>query len=184
MKKSKIKIKKSGYLFMLVSILLGIGAVNTGNNLLYIVVSGMLAFMLVSGMIARYNLRGLEITLLPPDDIYAGREAKFRIIVQNSKRFPSLLIRIKMDGSDREVLILTLKKRKEVEYPFKFGRRGEVDLINVHLISDFPVGMFERIKIITVEAGFIVFPEPKEWPYPSNTAEGKESYEYMEEAIR
>ncbi len=180
MKKSKIKVKKSGYIFMVVSILLGVGAVNTGNNLLYIVVSGMLSFMLVSGMIARYNLRGVKVSIVPPEDIYAGREAKFKIIVRNEKRFPSLLIRVRIEGAKEDALILTLKERKEIDYPFKFTKRGRVDFINLYLISDFPVGMFERIKIVTVRCDFIVFPEPKKWFYMSGMAEGKEHSELAE----
>ena len=180
MKKSKIKVKKSGYIFMAVSILLGVGAVNTGNNLLYIVVSGMLSFMLVSGMVARYNLRGLRVRIVPPGDIYAGRETKFKVIVENNKRFPSLLLRVKIEGAERESLILALKVRKEIDYPFKFTKRGKVNFMNVYLISDFPVGMFERIKMITVRCDFIVFPEPKKWFYMSGMEEGKEHHEFTD----
>ena len=40
----------------MLTLLLGFAAVNTGNNLLYLLVSALLGFMAVSGILGRLNL--------------------------------------------------------------------------------------------------------------------------------
>ncbi len=159
MKKTYIKVKKSGYIFMVISVLLGIAAVNTGNNLLYMVVSFMLSFMLVSGFIARYNLRNLNVKLIPPADIYAEGSTKFRLIMENGKRFPSFLIRVSIPSVKGKALFLYIGKKSEDEIVLKFPQRGYYEKLNVLLLSDFPVGMFERGKSTEMEVNVLVFPK-------------------------
>jgi len=45
-----IKINKAGYIYILLTILVGFSAVNTANNLVYIIASALLSYMLVSGI--------------------------------------------------------------------------------------------------------------------------------------
>ncbi len=160
MKDSYIKVKKPGYIFMFVSVFLGIAAVNTGNNLLYMIVSFMLSFMLVSGFMARYNLRGLKIKLIPPPDVYAGKPARFRLIAENKKRIPSFLVRVMIEEAGGKALFLYIKERRETEISLKFPGRGYIEKINVLLVSDFPVGMFDRGRREEAEINVTVFPEP------------------------
>jgi hypothetical protein len=47
------EVTKSGVVYVLVTLVIGIAALNTGNNLLYIVVAAMLAAILVSGVVRR-----------------------------------------------------------------------------------------------------------------------------------
>ncbi|NIQ94316.1 MAG: hypothetical protein GWN87_08975, partial [Desulfuromonadales bacterium] len=56
----------------MLTLLLGFAAVNTGNNLLYLMVSALLGFMAVSGLIGRYNLARLRVEFAAPPEIYAG----------------------------------------------------------------------------------------------------------------
>ncbi len=54
------------------TLLLGFAAVNTGNNLLYLLVSALLGFMAVSGILGRWNLARLSLRCLPPDELFDG----------------------------------------------------------------------------------------------------------------
>ncbi|MDQ7037815.1 MAG: DUF58 domain-containing protein, partial [Aquificota bacterium] len=90
----KVKIKRSGSVFIGVTVFLGVAAANTGNNLLYILVSSMLSVMLVSGLSSLLNLRGIKITLIPPPRVFAGRRTTFRIILRKEGILPSFLIRV------------------------------------------------------------------------------------------
>ena len=76
---------------------MGFAAVNTGNNLLFLIVSGLLAFMSVTGLAAMLNLQRLTPELLAPPEIYAGTPTPFRLRVHNGKRLlPSFLLRLEV----------------------------------------------------------------------------------------
>ncbi len=88
-------VTKAGVVYALVTLVIGIAALNTGNNLLYIVVAAMLAAILVSGVVSALVLRGLELDVRLPEHVFAGRAVTGRIVLRNSRRFlPSLSIRV------------------------------------------------------------------------------------------
>ena len=69
-------------------IILGVGfaALNTGNNLLYLVLSLMLSFLVLSGVLSESALRGIEVRRRIPRELFAGRENSMRIEVTNKQR--------------------------------------------------------------------------------------------------
>jgi uncharacterized protein (DUF58 family) len=89
------EVTKVGVMYVLVTLVIGIAALNTGNNLLYIVVAAMLAAMLVSGVVSALGLRGLELDVRLPEHVFAGRAVAGRILLRNPRRFlPSFSIRV------------------------------------------------------------------------------------------
>jgi uncharacterized protein (DUF58 family) len=89
------EVTKAGVVYVLVTLVIGIAALNTGNNLLYIVVAAMLAAILVSGIVSALVLRGLELQVRLPEHVFAGRSVVGRIALHNSRRFlPSFSIRV------------------------------------------------------------------------------------------
>ena len=89
------EVTKAGVVYVLVTLVIGIAALNTGNNLLYIVVAAMLAAILVSGVVSALVLRGLELQVRLPEHVFAGRPVVGRIALRNSRRFlPSFSIRV------------------------------------------------------------------------------------------
>jgi len=89
------EVTKVGVIYVLVTLVIGIAALNTGNNLLYIVVAAMLAAILVSGVVSALVLRGLELEVRLPEHVFAGRPVLGRIVLRNPRRFlPSFSIRV------------------------------------------------------------------------------------------
>src|SRR5271166_5494214 len=89
------EVTKAGVIYVLVTLVIGIAALNTGNNLLYIVVAAMLAAILVSGVVSALVLRGLELEVRLPEHVFAGRPVLGRIVLRNPRRFlPSFSIRV------------------------------------------------------------------------------------------
>jgi len=87
------EVTRAGVLYVLVVLLIAIAALNTGNNLLYILVAAMLAAIVVSGAASALNLRGLELELKIPEHIFAGTEDAARVCIRNPRRwYPSLSI--------------------------------------------------------------------------------------------
>jgi uncharacterized protein (DUF58 family) len=89
------EVTKAGIVYVLVTMVIGIAALNTGNNLLYIVVAAMLAAILVSGVASALVLRGLELEVRLPEHVFAGRPVAGQIVLRNPRRFlPAFSIRV------------------------------------------------------------------------------------------
>jgi len=89
------EVTKAGVVYVLVTLVIGIAALNTGNNLLYIVVAAMLAAILVSGIVSALVLRKLELDVRLPEHVFAGRPVVGRVKLRNPRRFlPSFSIRV------------------------------------------------------------------------------------------
>jgi uncharacterized protein (DUF58 family) len=84
-----------GIVYVVTVLLIGIAALNTGNNLLYVIVAAMLAAILVSGLASAVVLRGLELDVRLPEQVFAGRPAPAKILVRNRRRWlPSFSISV------------------------------------------------------------------------------------------
>jgi len=65
---------------------LGFAALNTGNNLLYMVLALMLSFLVLSGFLSESALRGIRVRRKLPREIYAGRDNSVLLEISNSQR--------------------------------------------------------------------------------------------------
>src|SRR5580698_10212011 len=98
------EVTKAGVVYVLVTLVIGIAALNTGNNLLYIVVAAMLAAILVSGVVSAMVLRGLELEVRLPEHVFAGRAVMGHIVLRNARRWmPSFSIRIVPTRKEKRV---------------------------------------------------------------------------------
>ncbi|MGD0569907.1 MAG: DUF58 domain-containing protein [Candidatus Sulfotelmatobacter sp.] len=118
------EVTKVGVAYVLVTLVIGIAALNTGNNLLYIVVAAMLAAILVSGVVSAMVLRGLELEVSLPEHVFAGRPVMGRIGLRNSRRFlPSFSIRVV--PARREKKIRKQWKWERTTFTFPLNRAPE-----------------------------------------------------------
>lgn len=83
-----------GKFFVGLTIAVGFGAINTGNNLLFLLMGMMLALMIVSGILSEAVIRNLKAARRAPERAFAGSEANGAYDVTNPGRFASLGIRI------------------------------------------------------------------------------------------
>ena len=87
------EVTRTGALYAVVVLVIGIAALNTGNNLLYVIVAAMLAAIAVSGIASTLCLRGLELDLKVPEHIFAGIDVPATICVRNPRKWtPSLSV--------------------------------------------------------------------------------------------
>src|SRR5689334_6097377 len=80
-------VTREGMAYLGLVLVVGIAALNTGNNLLFIVVSAMLAAVVVSGFASAAVLRGLELDISLPEHVFAGETVLARIGLRNTRRF-------------------------------------------------------------------------------------------------
>lgn len=157
-----IKITKAGYLYISLTIILGFAAVNTANNLVYIIASAMLSFMAVSGFFGRNNLIGINILIDLPEELYARRPVPIRVTLVNPRRFlPAFLIRVSLGEST--LLFPFVDSRQEVSrfVQLVFPQRGESRFDQVFISSVFPFNFFIRYKDVAADRICLVFPEPQ-----------------------
>jgi len=84
-----------GIIYVLTVLLIGVAALNTGNNLLYVIVAAMLAAILVSGVASAVVLRELELDIRLPEHVFAGAATLGKIVVRNRREWlPSFSISV------------------------------------------------------------------------------------------
>jgi uncharacterized protein (DUF58 family) len=140
-------VTKAGIVYVLVTLVIGIAALNTGNNLLYIVVAAMLAAIIVSGYASAWVLRYLELDIHLPEHVFAGRPVLGRIVLHNPRRvFPSFSVRV----------VSTRKKRKKTSkqwqweattFAFPFNRPKEEQWLRL------PDRRLKRVMVIPPPPG-------------------------------
>jgi uncharacterized protein (DUF58 family) len=88
----RYEMTREGIAYIFAVLIIAIAALNTGNNLLFIVVAAMLSAVLVSGIASTIVLFGLELKVTIPEHVFAGKPCVGTITVRNSRRLPSFSV--------------------------------------------------------------------------------------------
>lgn len=81
------EVTREGAIYLALALVIGIAALNTGNNLLFIVVSAMLAAVVVSGIASAVVLLGIELDVIVPEHLFAGDAALARLVLRNKNHW-------------------------------------------------------------------------------------------------
>ncbi len=156
-----IQINKAGYVYIVVTIVIGFSAVNTGNNLVYIITAGLLSYMLVSGVFGNRNLRGIKLSITPPQEMFAGVEFPAGLAVHAvKKRGPAFLLRVIVMGEQVSFPMVKGRTVDEKTVMIRFESRGRHTMPPLQLSSPFPINLFTRYRHFSSETQVIVFPKP------------------------
>ncbi|HEX9191821.1 MAG TPA: DUF58 domain-containing protein [Candidatus Deferrimicrobiaceae bacterium] len=161
----RLRITREGKAFLLLTLGVGIAAVNTGNNLLYLALSANLALVTLSGFLSEWTLRRISLALAPASDPFAGSEA---LLVAScsatGKRFPglSLAASARVQGSDLSFRFPDVPPGGSVSRVVRFlpASRGRVGAIPAALSTRFPFALFEKSVDMDLPAGWAVYPCP------------------------
>ncbi|MFH1491100.1 MAG: DUF58 domain-containing protein [Pseudomonadota bacterium] len=167
-KRYRVKIAPSGYVFIIITIVLGVGAVNTGNNLLYLLTSLLLALMALSGVVSLGNLFLLNFSMSPPREIFAGVPAPFELIIGKTRGHSFFLT---CDTPYGSVKCPFVKGGFKTSLWLTFSKRGRGQVQTLELYSGFPMGFFKRYKSCRVGLDALVYPMPKPCPFPALSRE-------------
>src|SRR5262249_11741119 len=141
-------------------------AVNTANNLLYMVLSGLLAVLMLSGFLSALNFRFIKIDIRVPSCCYAGEAFPISVRVQNEKRFfPSLSLQFKPpeDSAIRFSTFYVPVVHAENEWSqtgqAMIKRRGLYNVNGVQASSTYPFGFFSKQRNYRAAGECICYPE-------------------------
>jgi len=156
------RLTRSGLLFFLAIIGIGAVAINSGNNLLYLIFSALLSALIFSGLLSVANLRRLDVSLDAADEVYAGRPALVSVRVRNTGSFPLFFARIgvRQGGETVSLGVPFVDARSALELPLTLTlpTRGRVTGLWADIASTFPFGIVEMRRDVTVGGELIVYP--------------------------
>ena len=69
----RYELTREGLIYLIACIIISVAALNTGNNLLFIIVAAMLAAILVSGIFSTLMLLNVDLDVIVPEHVFARR---------------------------------------------------------------------------------------------------------------
>jgi uncharacterized protein (DUF58 family) len=157
---------REGKRFFLATVLITVAALNTGNNLIYLILSMMLSIFILSILILMVNMNGLELVVHQSQPVFANNPADMNITISNRKRLiPSYSIKVLMpEGIKGGVYfpeISGLSDRLKT-VPVVYEKRGIYRYGDFFIETSFPFILFSDRILCRVEGEVIVYPEIKE----------------------
>lgn len=156
----RLRFTRAGGLFTFGVIALGFATLNTGNNLLYLLLGGLLGLIVVSGWLSEQALRGLRIVRRSGRGV-AGEAISLTYEVTNSKRrMPSLAIDLQEQGVPIHAFLPAVSPGKSANARTEvvFKRRGVYRLHRFTIGTSFPFGLFVKERDIAFPGTIIVWP--------------------------
>ncbi len=161
-----LSVTREGKWFIAVLFFIGIAAINTGNNLLYLVLATLLSLIIVSGILSESTLRGIGISRVLPEHVFKGSPVIARLKAGNGKKiFPSfsfLAAELKCpDVTAKGLYFLKLSAGAEAiqQSQYTFNRRGRFTLVGVKVETRFPFGLFVKGREIDEAIEVMVLPQ-------------------------
>lgn len=157
----RLRMTRWGIAFLAACVVLGLAAVNTGNNALMAILGLALGSYVISGLWSRQVLGSIEAEVAPPPEIFAGRPAVVEVRVHNRARlFPAYGLVVRdVEGKIvlRECLVEAAGScRHSVEVTF--SRRGWQPIGPWRLEVVLPLGFFLKSKTIVFDEPVLVYP--------------------------
>jgi len=167
-RRRSIRLTSEGTRFLLFTFGIGLAAINTGNNLFYLLLAMMLSFIVISGLLSEHCLRRLEFRRHVPDLIMANEPTTLTLSVTNRNRhLPSFSLRLLdvVEGQDvdRGLAIHLLPPQSSVllSYPLLATKRGWIRFEGIGAQTLFPFGLFLKKGFYPTEAHLLVSPPIK-----------------------
>lgn len=163
----KLRFTREGRVFVLVTLGVGAAAVNTGNNLLYLVLGLLLSLIVLSGILSEVVLRDVRVRRRLPRRAFAGTPCLVELEVENLKpRAPSYSIELEdvVEGGGALVegrcyfLKVAPGETQRASYRLVPQRRGHTHLGGVIVRTRYPFSLFEKWRVLTEEDELLVYP--------------------------
>lgn len=162
------RLTRDGVIYLIAVFVLVLAAVNTGNNLLFLILACLLAGILVSGVLSRVVLTGIAMKFDLPEHIFAGQPVLAEIELRNEKQiWPSFSLRVlgASKKSPTEILtrpvffpyisrISTARQKVELRFP----QRGIYRQDAFGIRTRFPFGFFEKTRRVESNMEITVYP--------------------------
>jgi uncharacterized protein (DUF58 family) len=161
----RLRITREGKYYVGITLGVGFAAINTGNNLLYLLLGLLLALIVISGVLSEMSLRHLRITRRLPRRAQVERPHIVEIEVFNEKRrAPSYAIEVEdlraAQAADKRCFYLKVSPQSSqvAAYRRTPARRGLDYHVGFRVATRFPFGLFEKSREIAATDTLITYP--------------------------
>jgi len=177
------RLTREGLVYLGGVFVVAVAALNTGNNLLFMILASLLAGVLISGFLSRLVLSGVDVQLELPEHIFAGRPIMAIAELHNTKQtMPSFSVLLVSEDNKKTKKQTSIKAApnilaRPVYFPhvphqrtvrqnveLTFPRRGIYRQDALGLRTKFPFGFLQKTRRVDSEIEALVYPsvEPTE----------------------
>jgi uncharacterized protein (DUF58 family) len=175
----KLRPTRAGWIFCTLSFGVGFAALNTGNNLLYLVLSLMLGFLVLSGVMSESALRGIRVRRRLPRDLFARASTAVGLEISNEQsKLPAFAVVVEDrvregDGPERAAgrafaLRIDPGATELRSYQLVPMRRGRLIFTEFRVYTRFPFGLFSKSLTIDAAAESLAYPAVEPVAVPAN----------------
>lgn len=157
----RLRFHRAGWIVSTAAVVLGLAAMATGNNLLYLLLGAILGLIALSGWLSELTLRCVRVERRVPHGIEAGVTSRIRYEVSKEKALlPSFALEVGERESPARGFVPSLAPESvhlatvEREWP----RRGVYPLETITLATSFPFGFFRKERDLERRGEVVVWP--------------------------
>jgi uncharacterized protein (DUF58 family) len=181
----KLAFTREGKFYILITFGIGFAAINTGNNLLYLLLGMLLSVILLSGFLSEMAIRGARVKRLSQPDAFAGVPVRHTLELANvARRGPGFSLAARevfVDPEEVGAVRLGRKRRAQVEarkpgqaptpvmhlaagvrravnLDVTFPRRGTHLSFGLRVETGFPFSLFVKSRVFEAAHETLVFP--------------------------
>ncbi len=162
------RLTREGIIYLGAVFILVLAAVNTGNNLLFMILACTLAGILISGVLSRVVLTGVDLKFDMPEHIFAEQPVLAELELRNEKQtWPSFSLLVVGETKKSTTQVLT----RPVYFPYiprqsaarqkvelTFPKRGVYRQDAFGIRTRFPFGFFEKTRTVASNIEITIYP--------------------------
>ncbi len=169
------KLTREGLVYLAGVFVVALAALNTGNNLLFMILASLLAGIIISGVVSRMVLTGVELSLELPEHIFAGQPILATAELRNEKQslpsFSLLMIGEQEQKKGRLAKAPAQILTRSVYFPYiprrgrvaqsvelVFPRRGVYRQEAFGIRTRFPFGFLQKTRRVDSAMEVVVYP--------------------------
>ena len=167
----KLAFTMEGKFLVFITLSIGFAAVNTGINLLYLLMAMLLSIIVTSGILSELTLRKLCWEVDIPSETIISSETNGFIKIQNKKRYLSsfslegdLLVAEDSGIIQKKGILLKLKAGEESQMLVRlvFPKRGKHQIRGISIGTRFPFSFFSKSRHYEFNRSVLVMPKGEE----------------------
>src|SRR5216683_2032286 len=148
---TQFRITLEGWIYLGGLMLVALAALNTGNNLLFLILASLIAIVLMSGILSSITLSGIGLRLVLPEHIFAGQPVRAMVELENEKlTLPSFSLRVEAAKTKHD--------RVQQTIPVTFPRRGVYRQEAFRIVTRFPFGFLRKARQLNLKTEALVYP--------------------------
>ncbi|HTP70232.1 MAG TPA: DUF58 domain-containing protein [Dongiaceae bacterium] len=172
----EFRITREGWIYLAGIVLVSLAAVNTGNNLLFLILACLISSILMSGILSSVTLTGVEARLELPEHIFARQTVRGSVELKNEKQtLPSFSLRVegvkKKEQAEPPLLATPVyfpyvprHDSAKLSVPLRFPRRGIYQQEALKIVTRFPFGFLQKARRLNLKSEALVYPSVEATP--------------------